>query len=83
MNKMKVKTKHLESPWITKGIKNSSKKKQHLCTKKKKRNEKLTKEYQDYKKLFESIKKLSKKFYFSRLILKCKNNIKKTWQVKQ
>ena len=80
---MKIKTKDLESPWITKGIKASSKKKQHLYSKlkKKKRNEKTKKEYQDYKKLFESIKKWSKKLYFSKLILKYKNNIKKTWQV--
>ena len=28
MNKMKMKTKDLESPWITKGVKRSSKKKQ-------------------------------------------------------
>ena len=47
----------------------------------KKRNEKKKKEYQDYKKLFESIKKRSKKLYFSKLILKYKNNINKTWQV--
>ena len=57
MNKMKIKTKNLESPWITKGIKKSSKKKQRLYSKfLKKRNEKTKKEYQDYKKLFESIK---------------------------
>ena len=30
---------------------------------------------------FECIKKRSKKLYFSKLILKYKNNIKKTWQV--
>ena len=47
---------------------------------KKKANGKTKKEYQDYKKLFESIKKQSKKLYFSKLILKYKNNIKKTWQ---
>ena len=41
----------------------------------------MKKEYQDYKKIFESIKKRSKKLYFSKLILKYKNNIKKTWQV--
>ena len=82
MNKMKIKTKDLESPWITKGIKKSSKKKQRLYSKfLKKRNEKTKKEYQDYKKLFESIKKRSKKLYFSKLILKYKNDIKKTWQV--
>ena len=76
INKIKIKTKDLESPWITK-----SKKKQRLYSKLKKRNEKTKKEYEDYKKLFESIKKRSKKLYFSKLILKYKNNIKKTWQV--
>ena len=49
---MKIKTKDLESPWITKGIKKSSKKKQSLYLKfLEKRNEKIKKEYQDYKKL--------------------------------
>ena len=49
---MKIKTKDLESPWITKGIKKYSKKKQRLYSKfLKKRNEKTKKEYQDYKKL--------------------------------
>ena len=33
MNKMKIKTKNLESPWITKRIKKSSKKKQCLYSK--------------------------------------------------
>ena len=70
---MKIKTKYLESPWITKGIKKSSKKKERLYSRfLKKRNEKTKKEYQDYKKLFESIKKWSKKLYFSKLILKYK-----------
>ena len=62
---MKIKTKDLESPWITKGIKKSSKKKQRLYSKfLKKRNEKTKKEYQDYKKLFESIKKPVKEIVF-------------------
>ena len=82
MNKMQIKTKDLESPWITKGIKKSSKKKQRLYSKfLKKRNEKTKKEYQDYKELFESIKKWPKKLYFSKLIIKYKSNIKKAWQV--
>ena len=38
-------------------------------------------EYKTYKKVFESIKKRSKKLYFSNLIVKYKNNIKKTWEV--
>ena len=33
MNKMKIKTKDLESPWITEGIKKSSLKKQRLHSK--------------------------------------------------
>ena len=82
MKKIKIKFKDLESPWITKGIKESSKKKRRLYSKfLKKRNEKTKKVYQDYKNLFESIKKRSKKLYFSKLILKYKNNIKKNWQV--
>ena len=73
MNKMKIKTKDLESPWITKGIKKSSKKKQRLYSKfLKERNEKTKKEYEDYKKLFESIKKRSNKLDFSKLILNTK-----------
>ena len=57
MNKMKTKSKGLESPWITKGI---IKKKE---MKKRKKNTKI------YKKLFESIQKRSKRLYFSKLIL--------------
>ena len=68
MNKMKIKTKDIQSLWITKGIKKSSKKKQRFYLKSfLKRNEKTKKEYQDYKKLSESIKKLTKKLYFSKL----------------
>ena len=35
----------------------------------------------NYKKLFEAIKKRSKKNHFSILILTFKNNIKKTWEI--
>ena len=38
-------------------------------------------EPKNYKKLFESIKRHSKKLNFSKLILKYKNNIKKMWQI--
>ena len=37
--------------------------------------------YKNYKKLFESVKKSSRKLQFSRLIMKYQNNIKKTWNV--
>ena len=52
MNKVKIKTKDLESPWITRGIKKSSKKKQLLYSKffkkemkKRKKNIKITKNF--------------------------------------
>ena len=82
LKKEKIRSKDLKSPWITKGLKKSSKRKQKLYAKfLKKRNEKTEKDYLDYKKLFESLKKRSKKMHYSNLILKYKNNIKKTWQV--
>ena len=37
--------------------------------------------YRNYKKLSESVKKHPKKLHFSNLILKYKNNIKKTWEI--
>ena len=45
------------------------------------RTEKNESEYKNYKKLFESVKKRSKKLHFSRLILKYQNNIKKILNV--
>ena len=47
----------------------------------KNRNQKNETEYKNYKKLFESIKRRSKEPHFSKLMLKYKNNIKKTWQI--
>ena len=63
--KIKLKAKDLESSWITRGIKNSSKRKQCLHEKFfKKWTEKNELEYKNYKKLFESVKKHSKKYIF-------------------
>ena len=62
---IEIKTKKLLSPWITKDIKKSSKRKQKLYEKfLKKKSPKNEKEYKDYKQLFEKIKKNSKKKYF-------------------
>ena len=58
---------------ITIGTKRCSERKQRLYLK----FLKTKKECQDFKKLFEYTKKLSKKLYFSKLILKYKDNIKK------
>ena len=71
--KIKLKNKDLQSPWITKGIRRYSKHKQRLYEKfLKNPNEKNELEYKNYKHFFEAVKKRSKK-----LILRCKNNIKK------
>ncbi|XP_065685233.1 uncharacterized protein LOC136097102 [Hydra vulgaris] len=75
---MLVKEKHLKCPWITKGIKKSSKKKQKLYIKySKNRNEANLNAYKQYKNLFEKIKKISKKNYYSNKIKNSKGDIKK------
>ena len=78
---MKIKTKDLQSPGVAKGIKKSSKKKQRLYSKFFTKKEMKKRKKNIYNTLFEPIKKRSTKLYFSKLILKYKNNIKKTWQV--
>ena len=73
--KVWIKTKSLHSPWITKGITRSSKRKQKLYEKYLKRriNETET-AYKLYKNLFESIKQRSKQNYFSEKLLRFKYN---------
>ena len=80
--KIKVNSEDIQSPWITVGIKKSSKRKQRLYEKFLKcRSERNKDEYKNYKRLFETTKKDSKKLHFSKLIFKYKDNIKKTWSV--
>ena len=80
--KIKLKLKDIQSPCIASGIKKSSKRKQRLYDKiLKTRNQKSELEYKNYKNLFETIKKRSKKLHYSKLIIKYKENIKKTWSV--
>ena len=65
IRKIKIKAKDLESPWITKGIKKSSKKKQRLYQKfLKTGTDKNESEHKSYKTLFESGKKRSKNSIF-------------------
>ena len=80
--KIRIKTKSLLSPWITKGILNSSKRKHKLYDKFLK-HKTYTNEvnYKNYKHLFETIKFKAKKLYYSNLIVKYQNDIKKTWKV--
>ena len=77
-----VKRKTLQNPWKTKGLLKSSKRKQKLYEKyvKKRipRNENI---YKAYKSLFESLKKKSKKNYYTRRLEHYQNDIKKSWDV--
>ena len=67
---------------MTKGLLKSSKKKQRLHEKfLKNRNPENELNYKQYKTLFESLKKKSKKNYYSDLIDSYKYNIKKTWDI--
>ena len=80
--KIKIKRKSFNSPWITKGLVKSSKKKQRLYENfLKNRNPEKELNYKQYKTLFESLKKKSKKNYYSGLIDSHKYNIKKTWNI--
>ena len=80
--KIAISKKDLKGPWITTGIKKSSKRKQRLYKKNfLNRNSRNDSEYKNHKKLFELVKGWSKKLYYSNLILKYKNNLKRTWDV--
>lgn len=79
---VKIKEKSLLSPWITKGIKRSSKMKQLLYDKfLKKRDDASLKAYKDYKKSFENVKKHSKYLYYQENLEKHKSDIRRTWQI--
>ena len=79
---IKTKRKSFNSPWVTKGLVKSSKKNQRLYEKfLRNRNSEKELNYKQYKTLFESLKKKSKKNYYSDLIDSYKYNIKKTWDI--
>ena len=79
---VRLKTKHIQSPWITKGIVKSSKRKQKLYEKFLKHRTRATElAYKSYKNLFESLKKKAKKKYYSEKISKYKHDSKKTWSI--
>ena len=70
------------SPWITKGLKKSSKQKQKLYIKFLKHpSYKNEMTYKTYKDLFEKMKNKSKIHHFSSLLEKYQNNSKETWKV--
>ena len=77
---VKVKFKSYQSPWITKGIVKSSKKKQKLYEKfLNNRTPKKEETHKTYKNLFETIKTRSKKKFYLEKLQKFKGDAKKTW----
>ena len=77
-----LKNKDIITPWMSKGLKKSSKLKQKLYIKylkKKSTHNEVT--YKNYKNLFEKIKIRSKNNDYSSLRIKHQNNSKKIWQV--
>ena len=78
----RLKTKHIQSLWITKGIAKSSKRKQKLYEKfLKHRTPETGLTYKSYKNLFESLKKKGKKKYYSEKMSGCKSDAKKIWSI--
>ena len=79
---VKVRFKSDQTPWITKAIGKSSKKKQKLYEKfLKNRTPKNEETYETYKNLFETIKRRSKKKFYLEKLQKFKGDAKKTWSV--
>ena len=81
MVEIQVKSRNPFRPWIIKGIAKSSKKKQKLYQKYlKNRNPQNLATHKTYKDLSETIKRKSKKNYYSEKILSFKGDVKKTWK---
>ena len=80
--KIEINQKNLSSPWISKGLRKSSKRKQRLYEKiLKQRSDKNYKTYKINKNLFDKLKKQSKKLYFQNKLKQYENNIKNTWRL--
>ena len=81
-SEVKARFKSDQTPWITKAIAKSSKKKQTLYEKfLKNRTPENEETYETFKNLFETIKRRSKKKFYSEKLQKFKGDAKKTWIV--
>ena len=78
---IEIKTQHLQSPWITRGLHKSSKQKQRLYEKLLKKTTTENRIIYKYKYLFEKIKKKSKTSYYQRKLKLFEGDIKKTWKI--
>ena len=80
IRKIKTKPKRALSPSITNGIAKSSKQKQNLYEKFLKHRTPINEaNYKAYKNLFETIKRKSKKRFYSEKLIKFQGDAKKTW----
>ena len=77
-----IKVKDLQAPWISKGLKKSSKQKQKIYIKflknKSIQNEQICK---NYKHLFEKLRKKAKQTYYQSILKDCQNDMTRTWQI--
>ena len=78
---IEIKSQHLQSRCITRGLQKSSKRKQRLFFLKKKRITENETKYKKYKYLFEKIEKKSKTSYYQRKLKLFEGDIKKTWKI--
>ena len=77
-----IKSKTLQSTWMTQGLLKSSKRKQRLYERfLKHKSFENEKEYKKYKKCFENTKKKSKINHYSNLLKTNTGNAKKTWDI--
>ena len=82
LSEKKVKPKELENPWMTCGLKKSSKRKQNLYNKfLKSRTVADNNIYKNYKNLFQKTLKKAKTIYYSRQLDRHKFDSKKTWKI--
>ena len=77
---MKVRHNKNSTPWITRGMARSSKRKQKLYEKFLKNHTSENKmNYKNYRRLFESVKRKSKRNFYSKQLIQFQEDAKKTW----
>ena len=82
LEKKIIRVKDLMHPWMTKGLRKSSKRKQKLWDKfLKKRTSINKKTHDEYKNMFEKLKRKSKILYFSNKLKDAQGCVKRTWDI--
>lgn len=82
IKKITNRNKYLDTPWITKGLKNACRKKNTLYREfLKNRTEQVENKYKKYKNKLTTILRISKQEYYSKLLDRNKSNIKSIWNI--